>query len=93
MGISILSFLRRIFSGLDASQRDKAVALTVVEMEELENVFALLLLGSFVGLPSPPTFLAVELLPFMEKELRILNRRAKDEGDMLAEMCGALGIE
>jgi len=29
----------------------------------------------------------------MEKELRILNRRAKDAGDMLAEMCGALGIE
>jgi hypothetical protein len=93
MGISILSFLRRIFSGFDASQRDKAVALTVVEMEELENIFALLLLGSFVGLPSPPTFLAVELLPFMEKELKILNRRAKDAGDMLAEMCGVIGIE
>jgi hypothetical protein len=73
--------------------REKAVALTVVEMEELENIFALLLLGSFVGFPSPPTFLAVELLPFMEKELHILNKRAKDSSDMLAEMCGTLGID
>jgi hypothetical protein len=93
MGFSILSFLRRTASGFHASQRDKAAALTIVEMEELENVFALLLLGSFVGLPSPPTFLAVELLPFMDKELKILNRRAREAGDMLAEMCGALGIE
>ena len=93
MGLSILSFLRRIFSGLHASQSENAVALTIVEMQELENIFALLLLGSFVGLPSPPTFLAVELLPFMEKELKILNRRAKDADDMLAEMCGVMGIE
>ena len=93
MGLSILSFLRRIFSGLHASQSENAAALTIVETEELENIFALLLLGSFVGLPSPPTFLAVELLPFMEKELKILNRRAKDADDMLAEMWGVMGIE
>jgi hypothetical protein len=29
----------------------------------------------------------------MDKELKILNRRAREAGDMLAEMCGALGIE
>jgi len=28
----------------------------------------------------------------MERELRILNQRAKDSDDMFAEMCGALGI-
>lgn len=69
------------------------MALTSVEMEEMENIFALLVLGSFVGLPAPPTFLAVELLPFMERELKVLSRRAEDAGDMLAEMCGTLGID
>jgi len=73
--------------------RENMAALTVVEMEELENIFALLLLGSFVGFPAPPTFLAVELLPFMEKELQMLNKRAEDCTDMLAEMCGTLGID
>jgi hypothetical protein len=93
MGFSFFSYLRNIFSSIHTMHREKAVALTVVEMEELENIFALLLLGSFVGFPSPPTFLAVELLPFMEKELHILNKRAKDSSDMLAEMCGTLGID
>ena len=93
MGFSIFEFIQRIFSAFHAMHREDAVALTIVEMEELENIFALLLLGSFVGFPSPPTFLAVELLPFMEKELNILNRRAQDAGDMLAEMCGTLGID
>lgn len=90
---SIISYLKRIFSDFHAMHRENAVALTIVEMEELENIFALLLLGSFVGFPSPPTFLAVELLPFMEKEMKVLNKRAKDAGDMLAEMCGTIGID
>jgi hypothetical protein len=85
------SFLR-FFSDFHAFQREQVVALTRVEARELENIFALLVLGSFVGIPAPPSFLAVELLPFMEKELRILNQRAKDADDMLAEMCGTLGI-
>ena len=78
---------------LGSTHRSRVVALTVAEVAELRNIFALLLLGAFVGLPSPPTFLAVELLPFMEKELRILDRRANDACDMLAEMCGILGID
>jgi len=93
MGFAIFSYLREILACLDTSHRESAIALTVMEMQELENIFALLLLGSFVGMPSPPTFLAVELLPHMEKELQILNRRAKDACDMLAEMCGSLGID
>ncbi len=85
--------MRGVFSGMGAAHREKAAALTVAEVAELRNIFALLLLGSFVGFPAPPGFLAVELLPFMEKELRILDRRAGDASDMLAEMCGMLGID
>jgi len=92
-GPSTLDFLRRMIADMGATQRNKVAALTVAEVAELRNIFALLLLGAFVGLPSPPTFLAVELLPLMEKELQILNRRAQDSCDMLAEMCGMLGID
>jgi hypothetical protein len=93
MEASILESLRRVMADLGSTHRSRVVALTVAEVAELRNIFALLLLGAFVGLPSPPTFLAVELLPFMEKELRILDRRANDACDMLAEMCGILGID
>ncbi len=89
----ILNRLRDFLSAVSASHRERAVALTVMEADELENIFALLVIGAFVGLPSPPTFIAVELLPFLENELKILGRRAGDAGDMLAEMCGVLGID
>ena len=90
---SLYRWIRRFFADIDATHREKAAALTVVEMEEMENIFALLLLGAFTGVPSPPTFLAVELLPYMERELRILCKRAADCSDMLAEMCGTIGID
>ena len=93
MAFSPVRFIRKILADFNASHRQKVTALTQLEMEELENIFALLLMGSFVGFPSPPTFLAVELLPFMERELHILNRRAKDCDDIFSEMCGSIGID
>lgn len=78
---------------MEAARRESLVSLTCVELQELENIFSLLVLGSFVGLPSPPSFLSVELLPLMERELAIMNRRAEDTSDMLAEMIGILGID
>lgn len=88
-----MCFCRRIAADMGAAQRQRAAALTCVEERELENIFALLLLGSFVGLPAPPTFLAVELLPFMQEEINILNRRAEDAPDMLAVLMGSMGAD
>ncbi len=92
MGLSIFEFLKTVCKDIDRTHRSSVCALTVTEVEELQNIFALLLLGSFIGLPSPPTFLSVELLPFMQKELEILNKRARNANDMFNEMFGALGI-
>ncbi|HOK06087.1 MAG TPA: hypothetical protein PK836_03055 [Syntrophales bacterium] len=88
-----LTGLGRFLRGVGAAHRERAVALTRLEVRELENIFALLIMGSFIGLPAPPTFLAVELLPFMEREMRVVQRRAEDSCDMMAEMMGALGID
>ncbi len=93
MGTSLFDHIGRFFADIGAVQREKAIALTCVELNELENIFALLLLGSFVGFPAPPTFLSVELLPFMEREMAVLHQRAGDASDMLAEMVGTMGID
>jgi hypothetical protein len=93
IGASILELLRRVVADAGAAHRANAASLTVAEVAELRNIFALLLMGAFVGLPAPPTFLAVELLPLMEEELKALERRAGSACDMLAEMCGLLGID
>ena len=89
----IVKSLRAVFSDIGSSQRNQVASLTVLELRELENIFALLLLGSFAGFPSPPSFISMELLPFLEKELEVLNDRAEDAGDMLAELAGSIGID
>jgi hypothetical protein len=90
---SFLDHISSFFSSFRTAHREQVIALTCVELNELENIFALLLLGSFVGFPAPPTFLSVELLPFLEREMNVLNQRAEDACDMLAQMMGTLGID
>jgi hypothetical protein len=93
MTSSFLGYCRQILTDMGTAQRESLVSLTCLEVQELENIFALLLMGSFIGMPAPPTFLSVELLPFMEQEMRILHQRAEDSHDMLAEIIGTLGID
>ncbi|MDT8323101.1 MAG: hypothetical protein RRA94_03235 [Bacteroidota bacterium] len=67
--------LRRLLDRLDAVQRHRAVDAVEWEYDELRHVFALLVMGQAVGLPSPPVDVMLALLPEMEEELRILLRR------------------
>ncbi|MFP3959465.1 MAG: hypothetical protein ACLFUM_06940 [Spirochaetaceae bacterium] len=85
--------VRGFFSTMDQAHRDNAVELTEYEARELENIFVLVLMGSFMGMPSPPSSLSVELLPYMEHELRVLNRRAERSSDALAEVSALLDID
>ncbi|WP_455382195.1 hypothetical protein [Salinispira pacifica] len=89
----VLSGFRGFFSAMGAAHRDQVTELTRFEARELENAFVLLLMGSFTGLPAPPSFLAVELLPYLEHELAVVNRRAADATDALAELAGCLDID
>jgi hypothetical protein len=45
------------------------------ETSELENIFALLIFGSFVGIPSTPTAITLNLLPHMENELQVMMEK------------------
>ena len=63
-----------------------------VELRELENVFALVILGSFIGLPSPPTVISLKLLPHIAKELLTMSRISERLDDMLGEMAGIFEI-
>lgn len=83
-----LGRLRQLLSIAAESQRVRAVELTAVELRELENLFALLVLGAFIGMPAPPASVAAELLPHLHRELEVLNARARDASDALAELCG-----
>ena len=88
-----MKLVRGFFSTMDQAHRDNAVELTEFEARELENVFVLILMGSFMGMPSPPSSLSIELLPYMEHELRVLNRKAERSSDALAEVSSILDID
>jgi hypothetical protein len=85
---SIIKHIQRFLSAVDRTHRSQVTAMTEFEQKELENLFVLLLMGSFMGVPSPPSFVSAELLPHLEHELKVMNERAKDSFDTLAEMAG-----
>jgi hypothetical protein len=87
-----LKLVRGFFSTMDQAHRGNATELTDFEARELENMFVLILMGSFMGMPSPPSSLSIELLPYMEHELRVLNRRAERSSDALAEIGSMLDV-
>jgi len=84
----ILKFMDIIKGTLQA----KSIEYVQVELRELENVFALILLGSFIGLPSPPTSISLRLLPYMARELLIMQSVSERLDDMLGEMAGLFEI-
>ncbi|ASI98613.1 hypothetical protein [Thermococcus celer] len=49
------------------------------EEEELENVFALILFGDYIGLPHPPTELSFRLLPHVIRELYVMEEKSTKE--------------
>ena len=85
--------IKAFFSTMDQAHRSKVTELTEFEVKELENTFVLLLVGSFTGVPSPPSFVSAELLPHLEHEIKVLNRRAESSSDSLAEVVGILDID
>lgn len=73
--------------------RDKATGMLEFELTELQNLFALMILGSLVGLPAPPPAVAFELLPFLEDEIRVMTSRADFSQDPLGALVGMLEID
>jgi hypothetical protein len=86
-------FIKAAFRIISQINREKATGMLEFELKELENIFALLLLGGFAGLPSPPSPIAIELLPYMERELTILLSRADLAQDPLGSLMGMLEID
>ncbi len=74
-------FLRRFLRAFGLGMRASAVSYTEWEYKELENIFGLLTLGEAAGFPGPPTLLSLDLLPFMERELLVLQSRAREAED------------
>ena len=72
--------------------RSKAVETTEYEAEELDHIFGLLVLGSYVGLPSPPMQISLDLMPLMEKELMLMMAKVDTAHQPISDLFSVFEI-
>jgi len=89
----LTELIKKAFLVAQQVNRERATEMLEFELKELENIFALLLMGGLVGFPSPPVPLAMELLPYMEHELGIMFSRSDFAQDPLGALMGILDID
>ena len=77
----------------DAAARAKSVDILEHEVGELENIFALLVLGVFVGMPAPPVQITLALMPHLENEFDIMLSKVSTAHDPLGDLFSTLGID
>ena len=77
----------------DEVMRGKAVQTIEYEVGELDNIFAILVLGAFIGIPSPPIHITMALLPEMEKEFEIMLEKVSTAHDPLGDLFSVLDID
>jgi len=81
------------FQAADEIMRAKAVGTIEYEVGELDNIFAILVLGAFVGIPAPPIHITLALLPEMEKEFEIMLEKVATAHDPLGDLFSVLDID
>jgi len=89
----IRQIAKKILQTVFQINREKAVGMFEFELKEMENIFSLLILGGFAGMPSPPVPIAIELLPYMERELTVMLARTDMAQDPLGSLMGFLEVD
>ncbi len=90
---ALKNWVRSLWQSADTVMRSKAVETIEYEIEELDNIFGILVLGAFMGIPSPPIHVSMELLPLMTKDLSIMLDRITTAHDPLGDLFSVLSID
>jgi hypothetical protein len=90
---SIKDKMASAFHVADEVMRGKAVETIEYEVAELDNIFAILVLGAFIGIPSPPIHITMALLPEMEQEFEIMLEKVSTAHDPLGDLFSVLNID
>lgn len=88
-----LEGLKRFLKGLEIGMREVSTSLIEKELEEYENVFALITMGIFSGIPSPPTGIILRLIPHMQREMYVMLKRSANLDDVFAETLSHFDID
>lgn len=89
---TIKQYISQTWRAADEVARTKAVSTVEEELEELEYIFAILVQGAFIGMPSPPAQISLDLLPMMEKDLVLLLERMNTANEPLSRLFSVFDI-
>ncbi len=94
-GKTFRKIFRKITKGVriyrQASQAN-AVEILEAELSEMENIFGLLVLGSFVGFPSPPMQITLDLLPEMEKHFVLMLNKTDMAQEPISDLLSTFDV-
>ncbi len=86
----VTDFLKVIFKQIiPPLLEENATSYVEQELEELENVFAMLVFSPLVGYPTIPPIVALKFLPYLEEEVLI----ALDRSTRLDDQFSLLGFD
>lgn len=94
---SVINSIKRkmvaVIKATDAVMRSRAVETIEYELEELDHIFGILVLGAFIGIPAPPIHITMDLLPLMERELNLMLEKVSTAHDPLGDLFSVLEID
>ena len=93
MSSKIFPIIKKKVKQLDEINRAKATEFIESELNELENIFALLIFGFLVGNPAAPIYVSLELLPLMEKELFKFISKIDSKYEPLGELFSIFSVD
>ena len=89
---TLISILKKKFNFLGRLTRHQASGVLEWEKSELENIFSLLVFGSFIGLPATPVQITLALLPYMEKDLIQMVNKVQTAAGPVSELFSNLNV-
>lgn len=84
--------IKHVWKIYDSSAKEKAVEILEYELVEMENIFGLIVLSSFIGLPSPPMQITLDLLPEMEKHFIQMLKKVDTAESPLSDLVSILDV-
>ena len=88
----VRSYFKKLFKDIDKIHRQKAVEDLEWEVQELKHVFALITMGSFIGMPSVPVPITFALLPDMHEEFAIMLGKINSANSPLSDHFSKLDV-
>ncbi len=82
-----------VIKASDTVMRSRAIETVEYEINELDNIFGILVLGAFIGIPAPPIHITMDLLPLMDRELNIMLDKVSTAHDPLGDLFSVLEID